>query len=152
MKQLKMPLVSAAAECFVLGNHDPNPPVQECCPTLGQKAMADWAKIISLLTNSQTLLIQIEGGRNGTKIKIWKKVPPSCAKQRARLKKIEAFTFLIVCLILNTNTHCTGISTVFCLLECDDHIIKPVLLLFPACCNEGVGTELCLVSTAHLEP
>jgi len=41
MKQLKMPLVSAAAECFVLGNHDPNPPVQECCPTLGQKAMAD---------------------------------------------------------------------------------------------------------------
>lgn len=92
------------------------------------------------------------GGRNGTKIKIWKKVPPSCAKQRARLKKIEAFTFLIVCLILNTNTHCTGISTVFCLLECDDHIIKPVLLLFPACCNEGEGTELCLVSTAHLEP
>lgn len=40
-EQLKMPLDSSAVECFVLGNHDLNPPVQECCPTLGQKAMAD---------------------------------------------------------------------------------------------------------------
>lgn len=36
-----MPLDSTAVERFVLGNHDLNPPVQECCPTLGQKAMAD---------------------------------------------------------------------------------------------------------------
>lgn len=41
-----MPLHSTAAERFVLGNHDLNPPVQECCPTLGQKARADGAKVL----------------------------------------------------------------------------------------------------------
>lgn len=38
--------------------------------------------------------------------------------------------------------HCIGITTAFCLLKCDDHIINPVLLLFPACFSEGVGKGL----------
>lgn len=38
--------------------------------------------------------------------------------------------------------HCIGITTAFCLIKCDDHIINPVLLSFPACFSEGVGKGL----------
>lgn len=78
---------STAGECFVSGIHDSNPPVQECCPTLGQKASADQAKITSFLRNSQTLLIQKDWGGKGSKMETWKeKNGNSSSPKRTELK------------------------------------------------------------------
>lgn len=44
------------------------------------------------------------------------------------------------CLIITV--HCIGITTAFCLIKCDDHIINSILLSFPACFSEGVGRGL----------
>lgn len=68
-KEAKNASPSPAVECFVSGIHDPNPPVQECCPTLGQKTSTDRAKRASFFRNSQTLLIQKDKGGKGSNTK-----------------------------------------------------------------------------------
>lgn len=88
---------STAVECFVSGIHDPNPSVQECCPTLGQKASTDRAKITSFLMNSQTLLIQKDWGGKGSKTETWKEVPSPPLKGQ----NLKATDFFFLNCLLN---------------------------------------------------
>lgn len=81
---------STAVECFASGIHDPNPPVQECCPILGSKSSTDRAKGTSFPMNSQTLPIQKDRGEKGSKMETWKEVPlPALKGQNLKARSIS---------------------------------------------------------------
>lgn len=84
-KELKMPLQALGS-----GIHDPNPPAQECCPTLGQK---------NFCPHEFPNPANPERWGKGSQMETWKEIPlPSLEGQSL---KARSLFFKIVCLMLN---------------------------------------------------